>query len=53
VSVPPSIHRELQRLEPGDPVIPIVELVFEVGDPAVTSAVIRKLLDEICAERSA
>jgi len=53
VSVPPSVHRELRRLEPGDPVIPIVELVFEGGDAAVTSAVIRKLLAEIRAERSA
>jgi hypothetical protein len=31
----------------------MVELVFEFEDPAVTSAVVRKLLAEIRAERSA
>ncbi len=50
-TIPPAVERSLRRLEPGDPTRPMVELVFEVDDPAVTSAVIRKLLKEIAAER--
>jgi hypothetical protein len=45
-SVPPSVQRELRRLEPGDPVVSMVELVFEIDDPAVTTAVVRRLLTE-------
>jgi hypothetical protein len=53
VSVPQSVQRELRRLDPGDSVIPMVELVFEFEDPGITSAVVCKLLAELRAERSA
>ncbi len=48
-----ALRQALARLEPNDPARPMVELVFEVDDPAVTSAVVRKLLAEIRAERGA
>jgi hypothetical protein len=51
--VPAAVERPLNRLAPGDPARQMVELVFEFEDPAVTSAVVRKLLAEIRAERSA
>jgi len=46
-SVPQAVQRELRRLEPGDPVVSMVELVFEIDDPAVTTAVVRRLLTEV------
>lgn len=49
--IPASVRRALANLEPDDQVLPMVELVFEVDDPAVTSAVVRKLLAEIRAQR--
>ena len=49
--VPPSVERALRLLPQDDPVRPMVELVFEAEEPAVTSAVVRKLLTEIEAER--
>jgi hypothetical protein len=51
-SVPASVRHALGKLAPDDPVRPIVELVFQFEDPAITSAVVRKLLDELRAERS-
>lgn len=47
----PETRRELGRLNPDDRVRPLVELVFEVEDLAVTAAVVRKLLAEIATER--
>jgi hypothetical protein len=51
--VPAAVERSLRRLAPDDPARPMVELIFEIQDPAVTSAVVRKLIAEIRAERSA
>jgi hypothetical protein len=51
-NVPISVRNVLGKLAPDDPVRPMVELVFQFEDPAVTSAVVRKLLDELRVERS-
>ncbi len=50
-SLSTELRRALARLEPGDPVTPMVELVFEIDDPAVTFAVVRRLLAEIRTQR--
>jgi hypothetical protein len=51
VTLPPPVERVLRRLPPDDPLRPMVELVFEVDYPAVTSAVVGRLLAEIRTQR--
>jgi hypothetical protein len=46
-----ELRRALARLEPNDPARPLVELVIEEDDPALTAAVVRRLLLEIRAEK--
>lgn len=48
---PERVCRALVKLDPNDPVVPLVELVFEADDPVVTSAVVRKLLAEIAQSK--
>jgi hypothetical protein len=43
-------RRELARLPPDDPLRPVVEFALSDPDPAVTAAVVSKLLQEINAE---
>ena len=50
-SVPDVVRRNLARLDPADPLRAMVELIFEVEEPAVTSAILRRLLAEIADER--
>lgn len=50
-AVPPAVERVLRRLAPDDPVRPMVELVFDVDDPAVSRAVIGRLLREIAQSK--
>lgn len=46
-----ELRRALARLEPNDPARPLIELVIEEDDPALTGAVVRRLLAEIRAEK--
>lgn len=46
-----ELRRALARLDPADPVRPLVELVLEDDEPALTVAVARRLFSEIRAEK--
>ena len=49
--VPAAVERALRPLALDDPARAWVELVFEAEDPAVTLAVVRKLVSEARAEQ--
>lgn len=48
-----GMRRAMARLDPSDPVRPLVELVIEDPDPVLLSAVARRLLAEIRSLRGA
>ncbi|MCL4308561.1 MAG: hypothetical protein M1606_00930 [Candidatus Thermoplasmatota archaeon] len=49
----PELGRALDRLPSGDRVRSLVELAVEDDDPALTAAVVRRLLAEVRREKSA
>ena len=46
-----EIRRALSRLEPDDPLRPLVELVADDRDPRLVTAVVGRILAEIRTER--
>ncbi len=49
----PESRRALERLQPGDRARAWAELALETDDPAVTAAVVERLVAEIQHERGA
>ncbi len=51
MSRPSEARRVLELLPPNDFARPLVELALEVDNPAITTVVVKRLLEEIANER--